>query len=90
MPSPGSPPASAAAGGDTDSALQQVAASGGTRGAGVAALAKVMAICVGTAGGAAACVATGVVPAPLDLGRRRRRKTAALERSDRPRPSRPS
>ncbi len=54
--------------GDTDSALQQVAASGGTRGAGVAALAKVVAICVGTAGGAAACVATGVVPAPAGLG----------------------
>jgi RNA polymerase sigma factor (sigma-70 family) len=56
------------AGGDADSALQQVAASGGTRGAGVAALAKVVAICVGTAGGAAACVATGVVPAPVGLG----------------------
>jgi hypothetical protein len=29
------------------------------------ALAKVLAICAGTVGGAAACVATGVVPAPL-------------------------
>jgi hypothetical protein len=56
------------AGGDADSALQQVAASGGTRGAGMAALAKLAAICVGTAGGAAACVATGVVPAPAGLG----------------------
>ena len=53
----------------TDSALSQVAAAGGTRGAGMAALAKVLAICVGTAGGAAACVATGVVPAPLAIGR---------------------
>jgi RNA polymerase sigma factor (sigma-70 family) len=58
-------------GGEADSALSQVAASGGTRGAGVAALAKAMAICVGTAGGAAACVATGVVPIPLELGHNR-------------------
>ncbi len=68
------------AGGDTDSALQQVAASGGTRGAGVAALAKVMAICVGTAGGAAACVATGVVPEPLGIGSAPA-KTAVVERT---------
>ncbi|HEX3735093.1 MAG TPA: sigma-70 family RNA polymerase sigma factor [Solirubrobacterales bacterium] len=53
--------------GATDSALSQVAATGGTRGAGMAALAKALAICVGTAGGAAACVATGVVPAPLAI-----------------------
>lgn len=51
-----------------DSALSQVAATGGARGAGMAALAKALAICAGTVGGAAACVATGVVPAPLDLG----------------------
>ena len=57
------------AGGDaSDSVISQVAAAGGTRGAGMAALAKVLAICAGTAGGAAACVAAGVVPAPLDLG----------------------
>ena len=57
-------------GGSTaDSALSQVAAGGGTGGAGMAALAKAVAICVGTAGGAAACVATGVVPAPLALER---------------------
>jgi RNA polymerase sigma factor (sigma-70 family) len=56
------------AGGEGESALQQVAASGGARGAGMAALAKVVAICVGTAGGAAACVATGIVPAPAGLG----------------------
>ncbi|MFT3864081.1 MAG: zf-HC2 domain-containing protein [Solirubrobacterales bacterium] len=51
--------------GASDSALGGVAAAGGTRGAGMAALAKVLAICAGTVGGAAACVATGVVPAPL-------------------------
>ena len=53
--------------GTADSALSQVATSGGG-GAGMAALAKTVAICVGTAGGAVACVASGVVPAPLEIG----------------------
>ena len=48
-----------------DATLGGMASTGGTRGAGVAALAKIAALCVGTAGGAAACVATGVVPTPL-------------------------
>jgi RNA polymerase sigma factor (sigma-70 family) len=52
--------------GGGDSALAGVAAGGGTRGTGMAALAKVLAVCAGTVGGAAACVA-GVVPAPLAL-----------------------
>jgi RNA polymerase sigma factor (sigma-70 family) len=47
-----------------DSATQ-IAAGGGSRGAGVAALAKLLAVCAGTAGGAAACVAAGVVPSPI-------------------------
>jgi RNA polymerase sigma factor (sigma-70 family) len=50
-----------------DAGMAQVAAAGGARGAGMAATAKLLAICVGTVGGAAACVATGVAPAPLDL-----------------------
>lgn len=54
-------------GGGTDSALTQIATAGGTRGAGMAALAKLAAVCVGTVGGAAACVATGVVPTPLEI-----------------------
>lgn len=54
-------------GGAAESSLGQVAVTGGTRGAGAAALAKVLAVCAGTVGGAAACVATGVVPAPLGL-----------------------
>ncbi len=54
-------------GGNADSALSNVTATGGVRGAGTAALAKALAICVGTAGGAAACVATGVVATPLQL-----------------------
>ena len=51
--------------GGSDSTLGGIAAAGGTRGAGMTALAKVLALCAGTVGGAAACVATGVVPAPL-------------------------
>jgi len=51
--------------GGSDSALGGLAATGGGRGIGMTALAKVLAICAGTVGGAAACVATGVVPAPL-------------------------
>ncbi len=47
--------------------LTQVAVAGGTRGAGAAALAKALAICAGTVGGAAACVATGVAPLPLGI-----------------------
>jgi RNA polymerase sigma factor (sigma-70 family) len=54
-------------GGGADSTMAQVAAAGGTRGVGMAALAKVLAVCAGTAGGAAACVAAGVVPAPIGL-----------------------
>ncbi len=54
-------------GGGADSAVAQVAAAGGTRGLGTAALAKLLTVCLGTAGGAAACVAAGVVPLPLDL-----------------------
>jgi RNA polymerase sigma factor (sigma-70 family) len=54
-------------GGSGDSGVSQIAAAGGTRGAGMAALAKVLAICAGTVGGAAACVATGVAPAPFGI-----------------------
>lgn len=53
--------------GGTDNGLAQVAASGGARGAGMATLAKALAICAGTVGGAAACVASGVAPAPLEI-----------------------
>jgi RNA polymerase sigma factor (sigma-70 family) len=67
-------------GGKTDSVLANVTAAGGARGAGTAALAKALAICVGTFGGAAACVATGVVTTPLELGRDQVR-APALERT---------
>lgn len=63
-------------GGAGDSTLPQM--SGGTRGVGTAALAKVAALCTATAGGAA-CVAAGVVPAPLVL-EQDRVKAPALER----------
>ncbi len=67
-------------GGATDSALTQIATAGGTRGAGMAALAKLAAVCVGTVGGAAACVATGVVPVPLEIAADHS-KPARLERT---------
>lgn len=54
------------------SPLSQTVAAGGGRGAGVAALAKALAICAGTVGGAAACIATGVAPAPLGHGEEKR------------------
>jgi RNA polymerase sigma factor (sigma-70 family) len=51
--------------GSGDSVAAQVAAGGGSRGAGLAAIAKLLTLCAGAAGGAAACVATGVLPAPV-------------------------
>jgi RNA polymerase sigma factor (sigma-70 family) len=62
-----------------DAATSQLATGGGAGGMGAAALAKVAAVCIGAAGGAAACVTTGLVPAPLDLGANQVRP-AALER----------
>ncbi len=58
-----------------------LAGSGGSRGAGMAAVAKLAAVCAG-AGGAAACVATGVVPAPLELGQRQAQAPALERRLD--------
>ena len=52
---------------------------GGAGGAGAAAAAKVVALCVGTAGSAAVCVATGIVPMPLDLSSEHQ-QTPKLER----------
>jgi RNA polymerase sigma factor (sigma-70 family) len=66
-------------GGGGDSTVSQITATGGARGAGMAALAKAAAICIGTAGGAAACVATGVVPSPLAAARSEA-KAPVLER----------
>ena len=67
-----------------DPAVTQIAVSGGSKGAGMAALAKLLTLCAGAAGGAAACVATGVLPAP-DLAPRQAQKPA-IERSS-PRPA---
>lgn len=50
--------------GGGDAAMAQAAAAGGSRGAGLAAVAKLVTLCAGAAGGAAACVVTGVVPTP--------------------------
>ncbi len=48
--------------GAAETTMNQIAAAGGSRGAGMAVTAKLLATCVGTAGGAAVCVAAGVVP----------------------------
>jgi RNA polymerase sigma factor (sigma-70 family) len=53
--------------GAAEAAVTQIAATGGTRGGGTVLAAKILTACVGTAGGAAACVAAGVVP-PVHLG----------------------
>ena len=50
-------------GGGGNGEAASVAAAGGSRGAGMAAVAKVLAICGATAAGGATCVATGVVDA---------------------------
>jgi RNA polymerase sigma factor (sigma-70 family) len=50
--------------GGGESASAAALGSGGARGLGSTALAKFAAICVGTAGGAAACLGTGLVPVP--------------------------
>jgi RNA polymerase sigma factor (sigma-70 family) len=71
-------------GGAADTALSGMAAGGGTKGAGMAALAKVVAACVVTAGGAAACVATGVVPAPLGLVPQHEERPAIVRQADEP------
>lgn len=70
----------------SDPSVGAVAASGGTRGAGVAVLAKALAICAGTAGGAAVCVATGVLPAP-ELVDRPDRNQPVKEASQHPAPA---
>jgi RNA polymerase sigma factor (sigma-70 family) len=62
-----------------DPVLSQVATGGGG-GAGLAGMAKAVALCIGSAGGAAACVATGVVPTPLEIGDGRT-QPPALERN---------
>jgi RNA polymerase sigma factor (sigma-70 family) len=59
--------------GTGDTTATQIAAAGGSRGAGMAALAKLLTLCAGAAG-TAACVATGVLPTPLDLAPEHRRK----------------
>jgi RNA polymerase sigma factor (sigma-70 family) len=57
------------AGGGRGDALSQVAGASGPGGVGAAALAKAATICIGAAGGATACIASGLVPVPLDLGK---------------------
>jgi RNA polymerase sigma factor (sigma-70 family) len=59
--------------------------SGGTRGAGMAALGKLLAVCGATAAGGAACVATGVVdPAAVGVGREANPPAAEERPAERP------
>ena len=76
-------------GGAGDSAATQVAAAGGSGGAGVAGLAKLLAVC-GAVGGTAACVATGVLPAPLELAPDRHRTPAIVRGVEMPVEATPS
>ena len=62
-----------------ESSIAQVASAGGAPGAGMTALAKVLAVCVGAAGGTAACVVAGVAPAPMGIGASHE-KPARIER----------
>jgi Putative zinc-finger len=78
-------------GGGGSETVSQVAAGGGAGGAGATALVKAVAVCVGTAGGAAACVAGGLVPAPLDLAAEHERPQRVERRlSDLPAPEKPA
>ena len=54
--------------GGGESASTVALGTGGARGLGTTAIAKVAAICVGTAGGAAACLGTGLVSVPGERG----------------------
>jgi len=73
----------------SDSGVQGLMASGGTRGAGIAAAAKLAAICAGTAGTAAVCAATGVLPTAGLLNHRDdpppQRKTVRIQAPEPPR-----
>ncbi|MFL5872409.1 MAG: zf-HC2 domain-containing protein [Solirubrobacterales bacterium] len=53
-------------------------ATAGGAGSGAAAFVKVAAVCIGTAGGAAACVAGGLVHSPIDGGDRERPRVERL------------
>jgi RNA polymerase sigma factor (sigma-70 family) len=67
-------------------AVSQASVGGG----GVAAAAKVAVVCLGTAGGAAACVAGGLVPAPVDLHREHESPPVERRLSEIPAPRNPA
>ncbi len=71
-------------GGGRGAAVSQVAGGGGAGGAGVAGLAKVAAVCIGVGGGATACVASGLVPAPLGIAADAKRPAPLERRVDAP------
>jgi RNA polymerase sigma factor (sigma-70 family) len=73
-------------GGGSGTASQAVTGSGA---GGVAVAAKIAVVCVGAAGGAAACVAGGLVPAPLGLGAEHDRPRVERRLSEAPAPETP-
>ncbi len=76
-------------GGGAGEPVSQVAAGGGG-GVGIAGAAKIAAVCFGAAG-SAACVATGIVPTPLDLSAEQRRPPRLERRlADLPLPNAPT
>src|SRR4051794_26191302 len=68
-----------------DAVASQVAGGGGAGGMGVAALAKIAAVCIRTARGAAARVGTGVGPTPLNPGADRAKPAAPQRQGETPR-----
>jgi RNA polymerase sigma factor (sigma-70 family) len=72
-------------GGNGTSEMTALATAGGTRGAGVAVVAKVLAICGATAAGGATCVATGLVdPGAVGVGSESKHERPAAERPANP------
>lgn len=62
---------------------------GGSGAGGIAVAAKIAVVCVGAAGGAAACVAGGLVPAPLGFGAEHDRPRSERRLSEIPAPEAP-
>lgn len=75
-------------GGEAGSLSQVATGSSGAGGLGIAGGIKLAAVCLGTAGGAAACIAAGVVPPPIDFfGKEERQPRLERRLADAPAPA---
>jgi RNA polymerase sigma factor (sigma-70 family) len=72
-------------GGDGGGSAAQAAAGSGA--GGIAATVKIAAVCIGAAGGAAACIAGGHVPGPIDRGTEQERPEIVRQPSEAPAPT---